>query len=88
VEAEPEHLLPVDGPDSSPSLDRKRTAVLRSPISLRGEYYVAAVDWLQGTEGFGEWQDPAFLKSIAPRARRVTLADGQMAAVTPRLIIR
>lgn len=42
------------------------------------EYYVAAVDWLQGTEGFGEWQDPALLKSIAPRATRVTLADGQL----------
>ncbi len=53
-----------------------------------GEYYVAAVDWLQGTEGFGEWQDPAFLESIAPRATRVTLADGQVAAVTARLIIR
>ena len=53
-----------------------------------GEYYVAAVDWLLGTEGFREWQDPAFLKSIAPRATRLTLADGQVAAVTPRLIIR
>jgi protocatechuate 3,4-dioxygenase beta subunit len=53
-----------------------------------GDYCVAAVDRLQGTEGLGEWQDPAFLESIAPRATRVTLADGQLAAVTPRLIIR
>jgi len=53
-----------------------------------GEYYVAAVDWLQGTEGFGEWQDPAFLKSIAPRATRLTLSDGQLAAVTLRRTIR
>jgi hypothetical protein len=52
------------------------------------EYYVAAVDRLQGTEGSGEWQDPAFLESIAPRAMRVTLAEGQMAAVAPRLIVR
>jgi hypothetical protein len=52
------------------------------------DYYVAAVDRLQGTEGSGEWQDPAFLESIAPRATRVTLADGQMAAVAPRLIVR
>ena len=53
-----------------------------------GEYYVAAVDWMQGTEGFGEWQDPAFLHSIAPRATRVTLAEGQSVSMTPRLIVR
>jgi len=52
------------------------------------QYYVAAVDRLQGTAGFGEWQDPAFLESIAPRAARVTVADGQLTAVTPRLIVR
>jgi hypothetical protein len=53
-----------------------------------GQYYVAAVDRLQGTAGFGEWQDPAFLESIAPRAARVTVTDGQLTAVTPRLIVR
>jgi protocatechuate 3,4-dioxygenase beta subunit len=53
-----------------------------------GDYYVAAVDRLQGSEGFGEWQDPAFLESIAPRARRLTLADGQLASVALRLIVR
>jgi hypothetical protein len=53
-----------------------------------GEYYVAAVDQMQGTEGFGEWQDPAFLESIAPRATRLTLTDGQRASVTARLIVR
>ena len=53
-----------------------------------GEYYVAAVDRLQGTEGFGEWQDPAFLQSIVPRATRLTLVDGQRVSVTPRLIVR
>jgi hypothetical protein len=53
-----------------------------------GQYYVAAVDRLQGTAGFGEWQDPAFLESMAPRATRVTVTDGQLTAVAPRLIVR
>jgi hypothetical protein len=53
-----------------------------------GPYYVAAVDRLQGSEGSGEWQDPAFLESIASQATRVTLTDGQLSLVTPRLIVR
>jgi hypothetical protein len=53
-----------------------------------GEYYVAAVDSLQGAEGWGEWQDPDFLRSIAPSATRVTLGDGQPASVALRLIAR
>jgi hypothetical protein len=53
-----------------------------------GEYYVAAVDRLRGTEGFGEWQDPAFLESIATNATRVTLTEGQLISVTQQLIVR
>ena len=53
-----------------------------------GEYYVAAVDWMQGNESYGEWQDPEFLTSIAPRASRILLADGQPGSTTTRLIIR
>ncbi|HEY1913914.1 MAG TPA: carboxypeptidase regulatory-like domain-containing protein [Vicinamibacterales bacterium] len=53
-----------------------------------GDYYVAAVDRLQGTEGAGEWQDPAFLESIALRATRLTLNDGQQPSVTLRRIVR
>ena len=53
-----------------------------------GDYYAAAVDWMQGNESYGEWQDPAFLTSITPRAARVLLADGQAMSVTPRLIVR
>jgi hypothetical protein len=53
-----------------------------------GEYYVAAVDSLQGAEGWGEWQDPDFLRSIAPGATRVTLGDGQAASLALRLIAR
>jgi protocatechuate 3,4-dioxygenase beta subunit len=53
-----------------------------------GEYYVAAVDRMQGTAGFGEWQDRAFLESLAPRATRMTVADGQLTPVALRLIVR
>ena len=53
-----------------------------------GDYYAAAVDWMQGNDSYGEWQDPAFLTLIAPRAARVLLADGQATSVTPRLIVR
>jgi hypothetical protein len=53
-----------------------------------GEYYVAAVDSLQGAEGWGEWQDPEFLRSIAPGATPVTLGDGQAASLALRLMTR
>src|SRR4051794_6110986 len=52
------------------------------------EYYVAAVDWMQGNEGYGEWQDPKFLEAIAPRANRVVLGEGQSMSVALRLIVR
>ncbi len=52
------------------------------------EYYVAAVDWMQGNEGFGEWQDPKFLNALAPRATRVVLSEGQSISVALRLIVR
>jgi protocatechuate 3,4-dioxygenase beta subunit len=52
------------------------------------EYYVAAVDWMQGREGFGEWQDPKFLNALAPRATRVGLSEGQSMSVVLRLIVR
>jgi hypothetical protein len=53
-----------------------------------GDYCVVAVDRMQGTERSGEWQDPAFLDSIAPRGARVTLGEGQVASITPRLMVR
>jgi hypothetical protein len=52
------------------------------------EYYVAAVDWMQGSEGFGEWQDPTFLNALAPRATRVVLSEGPSISVALRLIVR
>ena len=53
-----------------------------------GEYFVAAVDRIPGTEADGEWQDPELLESITNRAQTITLTDGQKVAVTPRLIVR
>jgi hypothetical protein len=53
-----------------------------------GDYYVAAIDRMQGTEGFGEWQDPAVLQSLVPGSTRITLGEGQKPSVTPRLIVR
>ena len=61
-------------------------------FSVRGlpasGYFVAAVDRLQGTERAGEWQDPAFLESLAAGAVRVTVTDGQTAAVSAKLLLR
>jgi hypothetical protein len=54
----------------------------------QGEYYAAAVDWMQGTDSYGEWEDPDFLTSIASRANRIVLSDGQAMSVSPRLIVR
>jgi uncharacterized protein (DUF2141 family) len=49
-----------------------------------GEYFVAALNWVQGDE----WQDPALLESLATRATRVTLTEGQHATAIPSLIVR
>jgi hypothetical protein len=53
-----------------------------------GEYLVVAVDWMQGTEGYGEWQDAAFLESLVPKATRVTLGEAQNLTTPLRLIVR
>jgi len=53
-----------------------------------GEYFVAAVDRMEGTEGFGEWQDPSVLESLVPDASRIVLGESQQLSLTPRLIVR
>lgn len=53
-----------------------------------GEYYVAAVDWMQGDEVSGEWQSPEFLEGIARDATKLTLADDVQAAAKLTLIVR
>jgi carboxypeptidase family protein len=53
-----------------------------------GMYYVAAVDSLQGAEGWGEWQDPEFLRAISASATRVTLTEGQAPSLALRVASR
>ena len=53
-----------------------------------GEYFLAAVDRIPGTETDAEWQDPELLESIANRAQTLRLNEGQKVVVAPRLIVR
>jgi len=53
-----------------------------------GEYYVAAVEWMQGDELSGEWQDPEFLDVISRTATRISVGEGEQANTTTRLIAR
>ncbi len=53
-----------------------------------GEYWVAAVDRLDGTDVAGDLQSPGVLDALAARALRVTLGEGQSRDVTLRLLRR
>ena len=66
----------------------KHDGTFTVPGLAPGEYYVAAVDSLQGAEGWGEWQDPDFLRTIASSAARVTLGEGQSASLALHVIAR
>jgi hypothetical protein len=52
------------------------------------EYFVVAVDRLEGSETSGEWEDPAVLESLLPYASRVALREGQTMSTSLRLIGR
>jgi hypothetical protein len=52
-----------------------------------GDYHVAALaDWNVPANGDEAWQDPQFLESIAGRAARATLNEGQKLSIDVRLI--
>jgi hypothetical protein len=53
-----------------------------------GDYFVAAVALGSSVlrEGVDAWQDPEFLESIAQRATRATLAEGQRLSINARLM--
>jgi hypothetical protein len=51
-----------------------------------GEYFVAALDRIPGTDAGTEWQDPDFLEANSRGATRVTLTEGQHAALTLKLV--
>ena len=53
-----------------------------------GEYLATAIDQIDGGADFGSWQNPAVLATLAPTARRFTLAAGQTATTELRLIRR
>ena len=61
-------------------------------FSVRGlptaEYFVAAVDRLEGSDTSGEWEDPAVLESLLPYASRVSLSEGQFTSTSLKLIGR
>ena len=51
-----------------------------------GEYLATAIDQIDGGADFGTWQNPAVLTTLAPAAKRFTLAAGQTATTELRLI--
>jgi hypothetical protein len=53
-----------------------------------GDYWFAAVDRVEAAGASGEWQDPAVLESLVPRANRVTLGEGESHAAVLRVIRR
>ena len=53
-----------------------------------GEYLATAIDQIEGGADFGSWQNPDVLATLAPTARRFTLAAGQTATTELRLIRR
>jgi hypothetical protein len=61
-------------------------------LSVRGlptaEYFVAAVDRVEGSDTSGEWEDPAVLESLLAFASRVSLSEGQTTSTSLTLIGR
>lgn len=53
-----------------------------------GNYFVAAVDRLDGTSEGGEWQNPELLARLESGAERVSVLEGQAQSAAPRLITR
>ena len=53
-----------------------------------GEYWVVAVDRLDGSNVAGDLQSPEALDALATRAMRITLGEGQSRDVTLRLVRR
>jgi hypothetical protein len=50
-----------------------------------GDYFVAAVDHIEGTADGGEWQNPELLLRLESGAERITLLEGQADTVSLRL---
>ena len=87
----------VFSPDSSRWFSRSPYIKLGSPAQdgtfsvtglPPGEYLATAVDQIDGGADSGSWQNPSVLQTLAPTARRFTLAAGQTATTELRLIRR
>jgi hypothetical protein len=53
-----------------------------------GDYWIVAVDRLQGSEVAGDLQNPDVLEALTSRAQRITLGEGQSQDLTLRLVRR
>ena len=53
-----------------------------------GDYWVIAIDRLDGSDIAGELQNPDVLDALAARAQRIALGEGQSQALTLRLVRR
>ena len=51
-----------------------------------GDYYVAAVDVIEGDSVTGDWQNPALMTRLMPQARRLALSEGERAMAELRLV--
>jgi hypothetical protein len=67
---------------ATPTQDGSFTATRLPP----GEYYVAAVDRIDSTDGSGDWQNPDVLQALVPASQRIALKQGQQAATELRLL--
>ncbi len=54
----------------------------------QGDYFITAVDRLAGTADAGEWQSVTVLESLAARAERISVAEGESRVVSLRLVRR
>jgi hypothetical protein len=51
-----------------------------------GDYFAAAVDWIEGDGNSGDWQNPDVLAALSTTAQRVTVGERQRASADLRLI--
>ena len=53
-----------------------------------GEYWLIAVDRLEGSPGSGEWQDANLLRTLSSRATRVSVGEGESRTLMLRMVGR
>jgi hypothetical protein len=60
----------------------------RVPGVTPGDYWVVAVDRIEGTDVAGDLQNPQLLEALTARAVRISLGEGQAQEMTLRLVRR